>query len=96
MSAMGAKQTQPLYRQLESDLVRRIRASELRPGDRLPSIRDLSKQLRMAPMTVRNALKALADRGVLVTTVGRGTFVAEPSLELLGDVADTPGPSTAS
>ena len=96
---IDADPTQPLYRQLETDLVRRIRANELRPGDRLPSVRALARDLGLAPMTVWNALKALAARGIVMTTVGRGTFVTERAVEMLdaspGNTPAAPAPSGA-
>jgi len=55
----------------------------LHAGDRLPTEIELAALFRVAPMTVRSALKVLRDRGLLVTRRGRyaGTFVAD-------DVAD--------
>ncbi len=54
-----------------------IGAGVLRPGDRLPSEQELARHFGVAPMTVRNALQVMRDRGILATTRGRGagTFV---------------------
>jgi GntR family transcriptional regulator len=55
----------------------------VKPGDRLPSERELSQQLGVSRMTLRQALESLERRGLLRRTVGRrgGTFVAEPKIE---------------
>jgi GntR family transcriptional regulator len=56
------------------------------PGDRLPPERELARRLRVSRMTLRQALHALEQRGLVSRRVGRegGTFVAEPKLELSG------------
>lgn len=54
----------------------------LRVGDRLPSERELAAQLNVSRPVLRNALKALEERGLLETRHGGGTFVAD----VIGDV----------
>jgi GntR family transcriptional regulator len=68
------------YVQIEEELAERIRTGMLRPGDRIPSERELAEQIQVSRMTVRQALGRLADRGLLVRERGRGTFVSEPKL----------------
>jgi GntR family transcriptional regulator len=70
-----------LYLQIVDSLTAKIEAGELAPGDKLPSERDLSKQLQVSRMTVRHAMNALHVRGVLHREQGRGTFITEPKLE---------------
>jgi len=70
-----------LYLQIIDALTARIEAGELSPGDKVPSERDLSKQLQVSRMTVRHALNAMYVRGLLTRQQGRGTFIAEPKLE---------------
>lgn len=55
---------------------RRIRDGELRPGHRLPSVREMAEEHGAATATVRNALSWLRVEGYIVTTQ-RGSFVAE-------------------
>ncbi len=50
-----------------------------RPGDRLPSVRELMSQLGVSPTTVRAAVAELIRSGTVETVPGRGTFVAAPS-----------------
>lgn len=67
----------PIWSQIE-DCVRQLVASgALRPGDPLPSVRDLAREQRINPNTVANAYQRLADAGVLESRRGEGTFVAE-------------------
>ena len=71
----------PLYVQIAETLLDRIESGELRPGDRLPSERDLSKMLGVNRMTVRRALQVLESQGLLIRRRGDGTYVAEPKIE---------------
>ena len=55
----------------------RIRAGALLPGDRLPPERQLARELAVSRTSVRQALQALAERGVVESRQGDGTFVAD-------------------
>ena len=55
----------------------RIRAGALLPGDRLPPERQLARELAVSRTSVRQALQALAERGVVKSRQGDGTFVAD-------------------
>src|SRR3954468_1855172 len=69
-------------------LAARICGGELRVGDRLPAERDLAEELSVSRGTIRQALDALATRGLVERGVGRGTFVAAGKVEVrLHDVA---------
>jgi DNA-binding LacI/PurR family transcriptional regulator len=85
MLTIDRNSSEPIYLQLRGDLIKRIRENQLRPGSRLPSIRMLSRQLGVAPLTVWNAVRALASEGILASNGGRGTFVTEQALSLLAD-----------
>jgi GntR family transcriptional regulator len=52
-------------------------AGQLRPGDRFPSVRVLSQELRINPNTAHKVVAALVSEGVLVTTPAVGSIVAE-------------------
>ena len=54
----------------------RIRAGALLPGDRLPPERQLARELAVSRTSVRQALQALAERGVVESRQGDGTYVA--------------------
>ncbi|HIC96210.1 TPA: extracellular solute-binding protein [Candidatus Bipolaricaulota bacterium] len=65
----------PLYRQLKEILEERIRRGEFRPGERLPTERELCQQFGVSRITVRQALGELANEGLLYRHQGSGTFV---------------------
>ncbi|MEM5947132.1 GntR family transcriptional regulator [Spirochaetia bacterium 38H-sp] len=64
----------PIYRQLADQIISFIAEKKLRPGDKLPSIRELSGDLGINLHTVNKAYKLLADDGFLVMTPS-GVFV---------------------
>ena len=68
---------QPPSRQIADWFRDRIKAGEFRPGQRLPTERDLQQQLGVAATTTRRAYRLLAAEGYVVTTGGRGTHVAQ-------------------
>lgn len=67
----------PLYYQLESILRDKITSGELRPGDRLPTEAQLSREYGVSRITVRQALAALVDDGLIERRQGAGTFVLQ-------------------
>lgn len=67
------KLSQGVVRQVEGLILRGI----LRPGERLPSERELSERMGVSRPSLREALGELQDRGLLVSKVGAGVFVAD-------------------
>jgi GntR family transcriptional regulator / MocR family aminotransferase len=67
----------PLYRQLARDIRRQITSGALKPGEQLPSIRDLSAELNVSLATVRHAMEDLFDEGWIIQRQGSGTYVSE-------------------
>lgn len=57
---------------------RRIRSGALPPGVRLPTVREVAKELKVSPATVNQAWRALAAAGAIVARGRAGTFVGEP------------------
>lgn len=72
----------PIYRQLAAQIREAIARRRLQPGERLPSVRDLSRTLVINPNTVARVYTELEREGVLHTRQGLGVFVAEPKAEL--------------
>ncbi len=66
----------PLYAQVKELLRSRIGSASRDSERRLPSERELARQLGVSRMTVRQALRDLADEGTVFTAPGRGTFLA--------------------
>lgn len=71
--------TIPLYRQVERYLRRQIERGAIEPGNMLPSVKILCQEFGgLNHLTVRQALKELADEGLVESVRGRGTFVTGP------------------
>lgn len=66
------------YAQIRDRLRARVARGELTPGDRLPTVRDLARELGVNANTAARAYAELAREGVLVTHAGGGTHVAAP------------------
>jgi GntR family transcriptional regulator len=66
----------PLYYQLENVLREKITSGGFEPGDRLPTEIELIKEYGVSRITVRQALRALADDGLIERKQGRGTIIA--------------------
>ena len=67
----------PLYVQLMDEVRRAIATAVLRPGEAVPSIRQLAGELRINPLTIKQAYDELEREGMLSIRQGIGTFVAE-------------------
>ncbi len=68
----------PLYVQLKETILDDIVRGRLKPGDQLPSQRELCETNQMSHMTVRRAITELTNEGVLSAVPGKGIYVAEP------------------
>jgi GntR family transcriptional regulator len=65
----------PIYRQIMRQTVEAIAGGRLKAGEKLPSHRELSERIVVAPLTVKKAYDELEALGFLETQRGRGTFV---------------------
>lgn len=72
-----AKGSGPLYIQIASSLRRNISNGVLKPGERLPSIAELSEAQSVSVITIRQAIELLESEGLLKRFQGRGTFVSD-------------------
>ncbi len=73
------KAGQPVAEQILYAVKKAVVAGQLRAGDRFPSVRVLSQELRINPNTAHKVVAALVAEGVLVTTPAVGSVVAEPA-----------------
>jgi GntR family transcriptional regulator len=67
----------PAYLQVADELRDSIDSGGLKPGERLPSGRDLARRYSVAPMTVSHALDVLRGEGIVEAYQGRGVFVTD-------------------
>ena len=77
----------PIYAQVMDRIKHLVATGALKPGEQLPTIRQLSVDLRVDPNTVVHAYRELDHEGVISTQQGRGTFIAEhPDSEQLSQM----------
>ena len=74
---------QPIYEQIFDQIKAQILSGALRPGDALPSIRALAKDLKISVITTKRAYDELESAGLIDTVAGKGCFVAEKNLDLI-------------
>ncbi|MEH0471357.1 GntR family transcriptional regulator [Streptomyces sp. B21-097] len=67
----------PPYQHAADELRRDIVQGRIKPGEQMPSIRELQERFGVANMTARSALNVLRDEGLIYTIHGRGSFVAD-------------------
>ncbi|QIY72088.1 winged helix-turn-helix domain-containing protein [Streptomyces sp. RLB1-33] len=67
----------PPYQHAADELRRDILQGRIKPGEQMPSIRELQERFGVANMTARAALNVLRDDGLIYTIHGRGSFVAD-------------------
>lgn len=67
----------PLYQQIVDEIRGKILTGQMKPGDPLPSIRQLAADLLISVITTKRAYQDLENEGLIQTRPGRGTFVNE-------------------
>jgi GntR family transcriptional regulator len=75
--------SQPIYRQLRDRVVAMILEGGLAEGDALPSVRTVSSDYRVNPLTVMKGYQQLVDEGLVETRRGLGMFVKEGARKVL-------------
>ena len=76
MFQLDMKSSRSIYEQVIEKIKELIMTDVLAEGDRLPSVRELSRQLTINPNTVQKAFKELDREGYIYTVAGKGTFVS--------------------
>jgi len=71
----------PIYIQLMNQVKHMIATGELKPGDQLPTVRQLAADLRINFNTVARSYRLLDEESIISTQHGRGTFILEPASE---------------
>ena len=75
----------PIYIQIMNIIKKQIILKELKGGDKLASVRDLSSEFKVNPNTIQRAYKELEREGLAYTQRGMGTFVVE-NKEIIKDL----------
>ena len=77
MKGINFNDSTPLYEQVQNDLKFRIREEEFKIGEQIKSHNQLAGEYNVSLITIKKALSNLIFEGVLVSRVGKGTFVAD-------------------
>lgn len=80
---------EPIHTQLREIMLRAISEGKFRPGERIPSERELAQEYKISRTSVRETITGLINAGVLFRAPGKGTFVSEESRQ-----QDAPGVQT--
>ena len=75
MIHLDHRDSRPIYEQIADSLRRQIDAGILQPGEKLPSVRELSGQLTINPNTIQRAYRELEADGRIESFAGKGSFV---------------------
>lgn len=73
----------PIYEQIAQQIKKMIISGELSPGEALPSMRFLAKELRISVITTKRAYSDLERDGFIETVTGKGSFVANQNLSFI-------------
>lgn len=73
----------PIYEQIASQIKSAVIAGEVKPGEPLPSLRFLAKELRVSAISTKRAYEELEREGYITSVPGKGSFAAEINRELL-------------
>ena len=77
MLQLDLKSRKSIYEQVMDQLKEQIMTGQMATGEKLPSVRELSKSITVNPNTVQKAYRELERQGYVYTTSGVGTFVAD-------------------
>ena len=77
----------PVFEQIILQTEEFVRAGILKPGDKLPSIRELTGMIGVNPNTIAKAYAELDRRGITVSVTGKGCFIANNISEIMKSAA---------
>jgi GntR family transcriptional regulator len=83
MAAIEWSDGAPIYRQLKERVVAMLLDGVLKPGDALPSVRQVAAEYQLNPITVSRAYQELADEAIVEKRRGLGMYVTEGASEKL-------------
>ena len=83
MTAVEWSDGAPIYRQLKERVVAMMLDGVLKPGDALPSVRQVAAEYQLNPITVSRAYQELADEALVEKRRGLGMFVTEEAAKKL-------------
>ncbi len=75
--------SKPIYEQITVQIKGMIMSGELKPGDAMPSMRKLAKELHVSVITTQRAYDHLVKDGFIVTVPAKGTFVSAQNQDFI-------------
>jgi len=72
------KNRKPIYEQVVDNFKALVISGNLKESDKVPSVRDMAKNLGVNPNTVQKAYRELETQGYFYTVLGQGNFIAAP------------------
>lgn len=78
-----ANDSLPIYEQIVREVKKAILKKEIRPGDMLPSIRSLARDLEISVITTKRAYEELEKQNLIYSVAGKGFYVQQPNREKL-------------
>ncbi len=77
MIQLNYRDNKPIYEQVKDGLRKLVISGGIKPGEKLPSVRELATSLSINPNTIQKAYRSLEDEGYIYTITGRGSFVSK-------------------
>ena len=78
----------PINEQIVFAVKKAIMNGKLKAGDRFPSVRDLSREFRINPVTIQKSITKLVNDGLLIIQPGIGSIVSQPALPSQAELDD--------
>lgn len=94
MFKIDSTSTKPIYKQIIDEVKSMITKGMLKEDDKMPSVREFSKMLGVNISTIQKAYQELEKEKIIVTIVGRGTFITNnfdnivPNYEVLDELLE--------
>lgn len=86
---MEFDENKPIYIQIADNIAGRILSGELKPGDRIPSVREWGGNIGVNPNTVARSYELLSNRGVIYNQRGIGFFISGNALDIISSAERT-------
>ena len=84
MIILDYQDRRPIYEQITERFRTLIYQGDLQAGSRLPSVRQLAMELSINPNTIQKAYTELDRRQLIITVPGKGSFISEKAIEVVG------------
>ena len=80
---ISTQSKEAIYEQIFKQIQQQILTGELQPGEALPSMRQLAKDLHISVITTKRAYEELEKQGYIYSIVGKGSFVSEQNVDII-------------